>query len=136
MIRPKNTFLELGLGIVSDAVVGDVQEASVPHVRAQAAFNDLLGPMTISVRLGSVAFLAALQDGGAQRQLLAGSIEKYQNVDLHPIQFAELTAKFFYKATLATRVPKFISFERQGKVVVTQAPLQGFSTKPHRVPCR
>jgi hypothetical protein len=42
---------------------------SPKSVRAQAAFNDALAPMTISVRLGGVGILAALQDGGAQRQL-------------------------------------------------------------------
>jgi hypothetical protein len=103
---------------------------SPKSVRARAAFNDGLEAMTISVRLGEVGILAALQDGGAHRALGWREFQKYQNVALHPIQFANLTAMFFYKATLATRVPKFMSFEQGGKVMVVQMPLGGFSRKP------
>jgi hypothetical protein len=102
---------------------------SPKSVRARAAFNDGLEAMTISVRLGDVGILAALQDGGAQ-PTMACALEKYQQVALHPIQFANLTAMFFYKALLVTRVPKFMTFEQDGKVTVVQMPLGGFSRKP------
>lgn len=98
-------------------------------IRAQAAFNDVLPTMTISVRLGEVGILAALQDGGAQRTM-SQALKKYQSVALHPIQFANLTAMFFYKAHLATRVPKFMSFQQDGKIIVMQSPLAGLSSKP------
>lgn len=100
------------------------------NVRARAALNDALEPMTISFRMGSVGILAALQDGGAQRLTHSEHLARYQDIALHPIQFAELTAKFFYKASLLNRVPKFISVLGDSRIVVTQMPIGGLSARP------
>ena len=87
--------------------------------------------MTMSVTLGNVGILAALQDGGAQRDLESDFLQRYQQHPLHPLQFAELTAAFFYKTSLLNRVPKFIVGESEGQPVqVMQAPLAGLTSKP------
>ncbi len=98
--------------------------------RLQFDFCDSYDWLTISLRLGAVGMVAALQDGGAQRQIHAPDLERYRAIDFHPLQFAELTAMFFYKASLMNRVPKYMTIEASGRVVVCQPPLGGFTTAP------
>jgi len=93
-------------------------------------FRDSLPLMTVSCRIGDVGILAALQDGGAQRDSRDVFWKRYQKYRLHPLQFSELTAAFFYSASLVNRVPKFMIVESATPVQVAQNPLQGLSLKP------
>jgi hypothetical protein len=54
---------------------------------------------------------------------------RYQKYKLHPLHFTELSAAFFYSASLVNRVPKFMMFEAV-PIQVVQSPLQGLSSKP------
>jgi hypothetical protein len=92
-------------------------------------FQDSLELMTVACRIGDVGLLAALQDGGAQRDSKDVFWSRYQKHKLQPLHFTELTAAFFYSASLLNRVPKFLVFESV-PVEVVQNPLQGFSLKP------
>lgn len=92
-------------------------------------FRDSLTDLTVSCRIGRVGILAALHDGRAQRDSRDVFWHRYQGLELHPLQFTELTAAFFYSARLLNRVPKFMIFEG-APVQVLQSPLQGFSLKP------
>jgi hypothetical protein len=85
--------------------------------------------MTIACRIGEVGLLASLQDGGAQRDSKLPSWRRFQKLKLHPLQFTELSAAFFYSAFLVNRVPKFLIVESV-PVQVVQSPLQGMSMKP------
>ena len=49
---------------------------------------------------------------------------------LHPLQFEELGAVLFYKASLLNRVPKVGINECDGSVHVAVFPLRGLSTTP------
>jgi hypothetical protein len=89
--------------------------------------------MTVSCRIGDVGILAALQDGGAQRDSKDVFWRRYQKYRLHPLHFTELSAAFFYSSSLVNRVPKFMIVESpkpSHPVQVVQSPLQGFSLKP------
>jgi hypothetical protein len=97
--------------------------------RFQWDFRDSLHIMTVACRIGEIGLLAALQDGGAQRDSKDVFWRRYQKYKLHPLHFTELTAAFFYSASLVNRVPKFLMFESV-PVQVVQNPLQGLSTKP------
>ena len=98
-------------------------------IRGQFDFRDSLQTLTISIRLGHVGIIAALQDGGAQGELLTDELERFYALSLHPLQFTELTAQFFYKATLFNRVPKYVAIETEGSASVFQLPLGGLSSK-------
>jgi hypothetical protein len=93
-------------------------------------FRDCFRLMTVACRVGNVGILAALQDGGAQRDSKSVFWRRYQKFDLHPLHFTELSAAFFYSVSLVNRVPGFLTFESNDAVVVAQNPLQGFSLKP------
>jgi hypothetical protein len=98
--------------------------------RAQFDFTDHPLFLTIACRLGSVGIIAALQDGGAQSIIFRKYMDKFKNMHLHPLQFSELIAKVFYKASLFNRTPKYITVQAEDKLLVNQLPLQGLSTKP------
>lgn len=94
-------------------------------------FRDSLALMTVACRVGNVGILAALHDGGAQRDTSQRYWRRYQKFALHPLQFTELSAVFFYAVSLLNRVPKFMMIEPpNGEVHVVQNALQGFSLKP------
>jgi hypothetical protein len=103
-----------------------------PHdIRFRWDFRDSLTLMTLSCRIGEIGILAALQDGGAQRDSKDVFWRRYQKHKLHPLHFTELTAAFFYSSSLVNRVPKFMIVESPGPSVhVVQNPLRGFSLKP------
>jgi hypothetical protein len=84
---------------------------------------------TLSLRMGQLGFLAAF-DGGAIALDSGESFSRFNEHPLHPVQFDELTAAFFYKASLFTRTPKFIVAESPGSYRVTLMPIAGLSTKP------
>jgi hypothetical protein len=93
-------------------------------------FRDSLSLMTVACRIGHVGILAALQDGGAQRDSQDIFWRRYQKYKLAPLHFTELSAAFFYASSLLNRVPKFMIAESRGSVLVVQSALQGFSLKP------
>ncbi len=98
--------------------------------RLQWDFRDCVPLLAVSCRIGRVGILAALQDGGAQRDSRDVFWHRYQKAKLHPLQFTELTAAFFYAVSLLNRVPKFMIVESPMPVHVIQNPLAGFSLKP------
>jgi hypothetical protein len=85
--------------------------------------------LAVSMRLGRVGFLATLQDGGAQ-QMPANPWAEFRRMRLHPLQWRQLTAMYFYGSTLLNRVPKYIILENEGLITVVQMPLGGFGGGP------
>jgi hypothetical protein len=78
--------------------VYELQEPTEP----QRAFNfgDNFRAMTISLQLGRVGILAALQDGGALEIGFGDYLGRYRGLQLHPLQFLELSAMVVYKSLL------------------------------------
>jgi hypothetical protein len=89
---------------------------------------DNIDTFFIAVRMGEVAVIGALADGGAQ-QAYADLYSDLLDLPLHPLQFRELCAQFCYRSTLATRVPKYVTMEGQPHQTF-QLPLGGFSLTP------
>jgi len=79
--------------------------------------------------MGEIGFLAAF-DGGAIAVDAGDSFLKFSDHTLHPIQFDELTAAFFYKARLFSGTPKYIVSESPSSIQVTLMPIAGLSTTP------
>jgi hypothetical protein len=99
-------------------------------MKAKFDFRDSIRALTVYVRLGSVGFIAAF-DTGAVAYDLAQVYRKYKRYRLHPVQFEELGAAVFYKATLFNRVPKLmVAGNRRTGYEITILPLQGMSTRP------
>lgn len=117
---------------------GDAFPASILVYRLQKPsdrryhfnFRDLPGTLAVAIQLGSVGILAALQDGGSQEKGFGTYLGRYHQFPLHPLQFLELVASFFYKSTLFNRNPKYVTIESTRALEVVQLPLQGFSARP------
>ena len=108
-----------------------VFDVQVPKdVRIQFDFTDSPIFLAVACRLGGVGLVAALQDGGAQKTFCGRQMARFQSLHLHPTQFSELVTRVFYQASLFNRIPKYLTIEADGKYIVHQMPLQGFSTNP------
>jgi hypothetical protein len=101
-----------------------------PDQRFRFDFRDLPHVLAIAIRMGSVGIVAALQDGGAQAAGFSSYMERYRPYALHPVQFLELVAMVFYKATLLNRTPKYLITESTTAIQIIQMPMQGLSLKP------
>lgn len=91
---------------------------------------DDLDALSLSVRIGKVGIVACLQDGGAVASCFQDLYSDFEQLALHRIQFAEVTARIFYDVRRLTRVPKFMLHESNGRAQVTLLPLGGLSAKP------
>jgi len=86
--------------------------------------------MFISLRMGDIGLVCALQDGGSLEQL-KDIFSNFFSIVLHPIQLREFAAMACYKSTLFNRTPKYMSISgNDGMTETTQMPLAGLSTKP------
>src|SRR5262249_31804760 len=66
---------------------------------ARFDMRDELVNKAIALRLGTTGVLAVF-DGGVQEQVLGHLFRRDGQRTIHPLQFEELAAKLFYKATL------------------------------------
>lgn len=60
----------------------------------------------ISLRMGNIGIIAALQDCG-KTKTIAKHLDKYKKIVLHPFQFRELSGKILYKLMLEKDISKF-----------------------------
>jgi hypothetical protein len=100
----------------ASVLVYDLQCPTTKH--AQFDFRDNPIYQTIFLRLGSKGIIAAF-DSGAQDYILGDLFRREAKHCLHPIQFEELAAKLFYKASLLKRFPFYLISEFEGVYDVT-----------------
>jgi hypothetical protein len=98
-------------------------------VHVQFDFRDDIRTLIVFLRLGNRGIIAAA-DGGALDFELGPLVRRDAAIKLHPVQFDEIGAKLFYKATLFNRTPKYITMHTGKSYKVMQMPLQGLSPKP------
>lgn len=79
--------------------------------------------------MGEIGIIAVLQDCEATYQL-KDLIDHHRDIDLHPLQFREMTAKILYKRFLMNRTPKFINSQIGETTQTSLFSLQGMSDKP------
>jgi len=83
----------------------------------------------LSIRMGEIGIIAVLQDCGATSQI-SDALDHHKDIDLHPFQFKEMTAKILYKRLTMNRTPKFINSQVGDKIETYSLSLQGLSEKP------
>lgn len=83
------------------------------EVERQFDFRDNPIHHTVLVRLGPRGILAAF-DGGAQERTVGDLFRRDAKRVLHPLQFLELGAKLFYKASILHRRPTYLILETGG----------------------
>jgi hypothetical protein len=106
-------------------------EAQQPtHPRLQFDFRDSLNELFISIRVGKVAIIGALQDSGSLSAYFAELQQRFRHIALHPLQYLEIVARLAYQASLFNRIPKYVSSADAGRLVFRQMSLAGLSAKP------
>ncbi len=83
----------------------------------------------ISIRLGEIGIIGVLEDCEATYQL-KDFVDHHRDIELHPLQFREMTATILYKRLLMNRTPKFMNVQKGGLTETHLMSLQGLSDKP------
>jgi hypothetical protein len=91
------------------------------HLR-NYGFRDNMIHMTVSVRMGDIALLVSLEDGGLTTESYGRFVGEVAGRKLHPIQFDELTAKVAYQVALLNGGVTYIS----SKVIDASEPMKTF----------
>ncbi|MBD3616057.1 MAG: hypothetical protein HUJ22_05740 [Gracilimonas sp.] len=100
------------------------------ELESQWDFIDNQDALFISIRMGGIGIIALLQDCKSTKKI-EHHLDVHKKIELHPLQFRELSAKILYKGILMNRTPKFINTQTgKGPVETHMLPLQGFSSKP------
>jgi hypothetical protein len=92
-------------------------------------FRDDLLTLSVFMRLGNRGIIA-VADGGAIDMAIGDVVRRDAKRQLHPIQFAEIGARIFYKARLFNRTPTYIMMKHDDDFNVMQMPLAGLSARP------
>ncbi|MFZ5790707.1 MAG: hypothetical protein ACOY3L_08420 [Pseudomonadota bacterium] len=119
--------MDLKLTIPGSIFVFNLQ--SPDHVDAQFDFRDDILNLCVFMRMGTRG-LIAVADGGALEGTLGSTIRRDARRKLHPLQFEEMGANCFYKASLFNRSPAYIIVEAPKGYQIIQGPIAGMSSRP------
>jgi hypothetical protein len=93
-------------------------------------YRDEINTLTYSLAMKDFGIIACLQDNGTNaiyhKEVLAKTNEKA----LHPAQFEEICARFFYSNYLFNRLPEYNIMPTEEAVYIEAMPLMGMSNKP------
>ncbi len=93
-------------------------------------YRDEINTLIFSLRMKDFAIIATLQDNGTNAIFHDEVLAKIVNKKLHPIQFEEICARYFYSAYLFNRLPEYTIMETPTKVFVEPMPLNDWTLKP------
>jgi len=92
-------------------------------------YRDEMNTLVFSLRLNDFGFIACLQDNGESLNYHREILEKVDGRTLHPIQFEELSARFFYSAYLFNRLPEYTILPTDETIFIESMPLR-ISSRP------
>jgi hypothetical protein len=93
-------------------------------------YRDEINTLTFSLRIKDFGLIICLQDNGANASYHKQITDKVKEQILHPIQFEELNARFFYSAYLFNRLPEYNILPVEDIIYIEAMPLRGTSSKP------
>lgn len=93
-------------------------------------YRDEINTLIFSLRMKDFAVVATLQDNGTQSIFHEKVLNLVKGKKLHPIQFEEICARYFYSAYLFNRLPEYTVMEINDKVFVEPMPLNDWTMKP------
>lgn len=100
-----------------------------PDPVARFHFRDDINTLSVFMQLGNRGIIATA-DGGALDLEIGSVVKRDGAIKLHPVQFNEIGAKIFYKASLFNRTAKYITSHYKKTYRVMQMSLAGLSGKP------
>lgn len=93
-------------------------------------YRDEINTLVFSVKLKDFGIIACLQDNGTNSIYHEAILQKTEKYKLHPIQFEELCARFFYSAYLFNRLPEYTILPTAEELFIEAMPLRGISNRP------
>ncbi|TYP91569.1 hypothetical protein BC792_11993 [Sphingobacterium allocomposti] len=94
------------------------------------SYRDEINTLVFSFRMRDFAIIATLQDNGTNAIYHEDVLKAINGKLLHPIQFEELCARYFYSAYLFNRLPDYTYMETPEKIFVEPMPLNDWTLKP------
>lgn len=93
-------------------------------------YRDEINTLVFSLRMKNFGIIACLQDNGANGKYHEEVLTLVGDQVLHPIQFEEVCARFFYSCYLFNRLPEYTISPLEHKVFIEPMPLVGLNTRP------
>lgn len=107
-----------------------IQVFEVDNADDTFLYRDEINTLIFSLRMKDFAIIATLQDNGTNAIYHDEVLAKIEGKKLHPIQFEEICARYFYSAYLFSRLPEYTYMETPAKVFVEPMPLNDWTLKP------
>ncbi|HWK57704.1 MAG TPA: hypothetical protein VNQ80_10210 [Parapedobacter sp.] len=129
----KNLHLMLQSLIVPiqfDGISFTLVTARVDNPVGTFSYRDEINTLVYSLRMNDFGLIVCLQDNGANGAYHKAFMEPSSGRRLHPIQFEELCARFFYSAYLFNRLPTYTVMPTAERVYIEPMPLMDMSMKP------
>lgn len=93
-------------------------------------YRDEINTLIFSLRMKDFAIIATLQDNGTHGVYHEEALKKIEGHVLHPVQFEEICARYFYSAYLFNKLPEYSFMETPQQVFVEPMPLMDWTMKP------
>ena len=107
-----------------------VQLFRVDNAAETFSYRDEINTLIFSLRMGDFALIATLQDNGTHAIYHEEVLKQVADQVLHPIQFEEICARYFYSAYLFNRLPEYTYMETPQKIFIEPMPLNDWTLKP------
>ena len=93
------------------------------------SYRDEINTLVFSLRMKDFGIIACLQDNGESLNYHKDLLATAEGAKLHPLQFEEICANFFYSAYLFNRLPEYTILPTAEAVYIEPMPLR-ISSKP------
>ncbi len=93
------------------------------------SYRDEINTLSFSLRMNDFGIVACLQDNNSNRKYHQEMLEKIGEQTLHPIQFEEICARFFYSSYLFNRLPEYTILPTRETVYIEAMPFFSSSGK-------
>ncbi|UKJ07636.1 hypothetical protein [Solitalea lacus] len=91
-------------------------------------YRNEMNTLVASLQMNGFGIVVCMQDNGENKRLHRPALELINGKELHPIQFQEMNARFYYSAYLFNRIPQYVSLppsEKMNKYTISAMPLHG-----------
>lgn len=93
-------------------------------------YRDEINTLVFSLKIKDLGIIACLQDNEANLHYHEEVLQAVDGQVLHPIQFEELCARFFYSCYLFNRLPDYMISSIDEKLYIEPMPLLGVNSRP------
>lgn len=112
------------------AIPFSIVVTEVANAEDTFSYRDEINTLVFSLRMKDFGLIVCLQDNGTNQKYHADYLAKAKGHRLHPVQFEELCARFFYSAYLFNRLPEYAVLPAHDRIYIEPMPLSDMSMKP------